>query len=433
MATGRSQREFFDSRASDWETNCYPSEVRKRLAELVPEFGLKPGACVLDVGTGPGVLIPYIRRAVGPRGRICSFDLSLPMVQQARSKPLLAQDLVLQADCHRLPFADGAFDNVVCFAAFPHFDDPALALSEMARVAKPGARIVIAHLLSREELARHHGGHDAVADDILPDAATMRAYFQQAVLGDPFIEDRPGRYLAAAEKRGARHEPVKAGFERRAVFEKIRAAGRTFHREVRETLQEILPARFNRPPRVLDIGCGDARDIAIVLKQLPDAEYTGIDNSREALELARAHLAALSCTWRLIHGDYAESLGNSAGPFDLIWLGLFLHHLASAQKREFFRRAIELLSEDGILLAHDPVLLETEEREGFLDRIGRESLGWGELTSAEREMLARHWSQHGRQDRISRLKEMAFQAGFLEMKILWRDPKEFYALVAFHR
>ena len=93
----------------------------------------------------------------------------------------------------------------------------------------------------------------------------------------------------------------------------------------------------------------------------------------------------------------------------------------------------ELLSEDGILLAHDPVLLETEEREGFLDRIGRESLGWGELTSAEREMLARHWSQHGRQERIGRLEKMALQAGFSEMKILWRDPKEFYALMAFHR
>jgi len=201
MATGRSQREFFDRRASDWETNCYPKEVRERLVELIPEFSLRPGAGVLDVGTGPGVLIPYLRQAIGPSGRICSFDLSLPMARQARLKPLLAKDLVLQADCHRLPFARNVFDNVICFASFPHFDDPALALREMARVARPGARLVIAHLLSREELARHHGGHEAVADDILPDAERMRAIFNQAGLGDPFIEDRPGRYLAAAGKR----------------------------------------------------------------------------------------------------------------------------------------------------------------------------------------------------------------------------------------
>jgi len=198
---GRSQRDFFDQRALEWELNCYPKEVRERLANLIPEFGLVPGARVLDVGTGPGVLIPYLRRAIGPDGRICSFDLSFPMVRLARCKPLLQRDLVLQADAHHLPFAAAIFDNIVCFAAFPHFDDPALALLEMARVARPGARVVIAHLLSREELARHHGGHAAVADDILPDAERMRVFFHQAGLGDPTIEDRPGRYLATGGKR----------------------------------------------------------------------------------------------------------------------------------------------------------------------------------------------------------------------------------------
>ncbi|MCU0559359.1 MAG: methyltransferase domain-containing protein [Desulfobacterales bacterium] len=200
MTAGRSQREFFDSRADGWEAACYPQEVRERLAALIPEFRLEPGACVLDVGTGPGVLIPYLREAVGPKGRICSFDLSLPMLRQAQLKPLLPQDLVLRADAHHLPFGAGRFDVVICFAAFPHFDDPGLALAEMARVAKSGGRVVIAHLLSREELARHHGGHDAVADDMLPPADVMQLHFRRAGLQTPLIEDRPGRYLAAARR-----------------------------------------------------------------------------------------------------------------------------------------------------------------------------------------------------------------------------------------
>lgn len=200
MGEGRSRREFFDARASDWEATCYPEEVRGRLVELLSCFGLAPGACVLDVGTGPGVLIPYLRRAVGPEGRVVAFDLSLPMVRKAREKPLAPHDLVVQADGHRLPFRRAVFDRVICFAAFPHFDDPGLALEEMGRVLKPGGSLVIAHLLSREELARHHGGHAAVADDVLPPAPVMEALFARAGLEPPSIEDCPGRYLACGRK-----------------------------------------------------------------------------------------------------------------------------------------------------------------------------------------------------------------------------------------
>ncbi len=428
----RSQREFFDARAPDWERRCYPAEARARLADLVLEFGLKAGDRVLDVGTGPGVLIPYLRRTIGPGGRICSFDLSLPMARQAQMKPRQPLDLVLQADVHRLPFGAGAFDAVICFAAFPHFDDPALALREMGRVAAAGARVVIAHLLSRDELARHHGGHEAVADDMLPPADAMRAFFQQAGLDVPAIEDRPGRYVAAAKKPAATAR-VDAGFERRAVFEKIRAADRMHHRDVRGVLLHTLRSGSWHRPRILDIGCGDAQDLAAILNDIPAAEYVGIDASREALELARVHLAQIACPWRLIHGDYAAGLDDAPGPFDLVWLGLFLHHLDSAQKRALFKSAAGRLHSSGALLTHDPVLLETEDRSGFLWRIHQASLGWPELSEDERGILSRHWAHNGRQERLSLLERMAAEEGFPRMEVLWRDPDGYYAVAGFFK
>jgi ubiquinone/menaquinone biosynthesis C-methylase UbiE len=170
------------------------------LAELIPEFDVMKSDTVLDIGTGPGILIPYLRNLIGAEGRVCSLDLSMPMLRQALLKPLLPWDLVIRADAHYLPFGRDRFDNVICFAAFPHFDDPSCALHEMARVCKPGGRITVAHLLSREELAAHHGGHDVVADDILPDAERMRNLFQDAGLKGFAVEDRPGKYLAQARK-----------------------------------------------------------------------------------------------------------------------------------------------------------------------------------------------------------------------------------------
>jgi SAM-dependent methyltransferase len=152
-------------------------------------------------------------------------------------------------------------------------------------------------------------------------------------------------------------QPVQAGFERWEVFEKIRAANRMHHREVGETLEQVLASGFDQPPRILDIGCGDARDISGILKRVSARDYAGIDNYATALDSARANLAGCPCPWKLIHGDYAEALVTVVAPFDLLWLGLFLHHLDSKQKQDFFERAAELLGPAGRVLAHDPVLL----------------------------------------------------------------------------
>jgi ubiquinone/menaquinone biosynthesis C-methylase UbiE len=191
---------FFDARAANWEAHCYPPPVREKLPHLVTSFHLPNGATVLDMGTGPGTLVPYLQDTVGPCGRVFPFDLSLEMLRQAQVKLGPTAPPPVQATAMRLPFRDESFDAVVCFAAFPHFEDKGVALSEMARVAKPGAQIIIAHLLSRAELLTHHGTHSAVAQDALPEEGRMRDLFLLAGLPDPVIIDAPGRYLAKCRK-----------------------------------------------------------------------------------------------------------------------------------------------------------------------------------------------------------------------------------------
>jgi ubiquinone/menaquinone biosynthesis C-methylase UbiE len=72
-------------------------------------------------------------------------DISRPMVEQSRKRIRKSERgaFVLQGDAMRLPLKSSIFDAVLQFGGFNRFADPPKAIEEMARVAKPGGRIVI--------------------------------------------------------------------------------------------------------------------------------------------------------------------------------------------------------------------------------------------------------------------------------------------------
>ncbi len=94
---------------------------------------------VLDLACGTGVFTrPLARRA---RGIVVGFDLSWPMLRQA--KRLIERDsiknvLLVRGTAFRLPFLAGAFPSVNCCGALHLFDRPDLALKEIQRVLGPG-------------------------------------------------------------------------------------------------------------------------------------------------------------------------------------------------------------------------------------------------------------------------------------------------------
>lgn len=107
---------------------------RRLMVSLVPAA---PGATVLDVATGTGLVADILRR----RGlRVTGVDQSAEMLSVARRRFGPAVELV-EASADALPFADGSFDHLTFTYLLRYVDDPAATLRELARVVRPGGTI----------------------------------------------------------------------------------------------------------------------------------------------------------------------------------------------------------------------------------------------------------------------------------------------------
>lgn len=118
----------------------------KRLKRLSCELlELKPGATVLDVGCGTGDDLRELAALVGPEGLAIGVDSNREMIGEARRRAASA-NLELEfivGDVERLDLAAGSFDACRADLLFQHVADPSRALSEMARVANPGAVVEV--------------------------------------------------------------------------------------------------------------------------------------------------------------------------------------------------------------------------------------------------------------------------------------------------
>jgi ubiquinone/menaquinone biosynthesis C-methylase UbiE len=193
-------QEYFDQLAPIWDEELTPEKL-KCLGNIVKELGIKPGYYVLDIGSGTGVLLPFLIAELGDEGKIVALDFSAEMLGQAKAKNFPPIVGFAQADVLAIPLADNSVDLAICNSVFPHFNDKVKALKEIARVLKTNGRLVICHTMSRTMLNQLHqsvGG--VIANDFLPPEFQLRGLIKQAGLQITHFEDSPERYLVIAEK-----------------------------------------------------------------------------------------------------------------------------------------------------------------------------------------------------------------------------------------
>ena len=164
--------------------------------------GVREGSTVLDVASGSGDLAAAFAKRAGPTGRVWMTDINAQMLGVGRDKLLdagLFAPLAL-CDAEKLPFPANSFDCVSVAFGLRNMTHKEQALAEMARVARPGGRVIVLEF-SRpwKPLAK---AYDAYSFGILPRLGKYVARDEAAY-----------RYLAESIRMHPDQETLKAMME----------------------------------------------------------------------------------------------------------------------------------------------------------------------------------------------------------------------------
>lgn len=189
--------------------------------------GVKPSDRVLDVATGPG----FIAMLFAEKAKeVVGIDLTPAFVAKAQASSAqrgLSNISFREADIEQLPFAEGSFDIVTCHKALHHFSRPSTALSEVRRVLKRGARLVLGDSLSAD------------------DPQTARCHNELERLRDPSHVQMYGskQLNGLIERAGFRIEKAQQFEDERDVedWQRVMPTSEEVYRQVRERLIASIP------------------------------------------------------------------------------------------------------------------------------------------------------------------------------------------------
>jgi len=169
---------------------------------------LPADASVVDLGTGPGLLLPMLRERL-PEASITGVEIQPVMLETARELAAGCDARIVEADLGGpLPIADASADLTLAVMSFHELPHPPVLLEHAARITKPGGIFVIYDWVKRplrdymgdkemsEDLLQHFREHCLFAADDLAYLTEQAGFETLEVVGR-----RGGRYAIIVARR----------------------------------------------------------------------------------------------------------------------------------------------------------------------------------------------------------------------------------------
>lgn len=184
------QRDFFDSIAKEWDNIIEIDEEKINI--LLSKVDIKDNDNILDVGTGTGVLIPFLKN-LNTKGIIKGVDISSGMLDIASQKFKDTKNVSFEALDIENSSLEEKYDKIILYSMFPHLKNKTNTIKILVEnnLNKDG-KLIIAHSNSREFLNNMHKEKDKrVSEDRLISIKDQKTLFEQVNLNvlDAYEDD----------------------------------------------------------------------------------------------------------------------------------------------------------------------------------------------------------------------------------------------------